>query len=170
MIQTTQPRRKESFTPVDRNIITQADVVTLDLSSTSRGSADGTVTVPTADDYLSKLLKQVPLEIIGAYLVLEGFINTGLMNQPVALQWVLAVLFFLGVVASYFFTRRVLHVRRQSQLLTTCASFCIWVYAVGGWFSLVAGYQPWLASCLVVAFAVFVRIAQIPPLPQEDGN
>jgi len=78
-------RRSQRIT-VDRNIVTQADVIAFELSSSSRSGADSPVKAPTVDDYLSKLLKQVPLEIIGAYLILEGFIKTGLVGQPLVLR------------------------------------------------------------------------------------
>lgn len=148
---------------VDRNIITEAD---LRLRRTkTRGGAPSAS--ESADDYLSKVAKQVPFEVISAYLVLEGVIRSGNDRSP-HLFVLLVTAFVLGVVGSIAFAWSVLAVHRKSQLLMTGFAFSVWVFATGGWFSFTSWHQPWMGSAAVVVFAMVVRVTRVPPLPEAS--
>src|SRR5438105_3622545 len=41
----------------------------------------GGVAVPSADDYLTKLLKYIPVEILAAYLFMAGVIDSNVANK-----------------------------------------------------------------------------------------
>lgn len=155
---------------MNRNIITPADVASSKPSLSTRGEPSPVGDTPKVDDYLAKLIKQIPFDIISAYLVLDGIIKSGLAGDNSALFRALLVTFALGTLATYFFSLRVLRVRRQSQLTATCGAFAVWVFATGGWFALTDWYQPWMGSASVVIFAMLVRIAKVPPLPDETPS
>jgi hypothetical protein len=99
--------------PFNRNIITKADVehftspagsklpktlaqsppsgpVPATTAAVIGGATPGGVQVPTQDDYLTKLLKYVPLEVLGAYLFLAGVVDSN-VSQPHDHAWWLAL-------------------------------------------------------------------------------
>jgi hypothetical protein len=153
---------------LNRNIITIEDIALAKSSSATRGAGDSNIGQDQADGYLEKIVKLVPAEIIGAYLVLEGILKSGLSGDPQGLYWGLAAIFLLGAIGAMTFARRILEVQRLSQLAVTGIAFCVWVFATGGWFAFVEWYAPWMGSVSVVLFAMLVRILKVRPLPDPS--
>jgi hypothetical protein len=119
------------------------------------------------DDFSARLLKYVPLEIVGAYLALQGLISTAYAHRP-SLHWWLLALLIIGVVGSWFFAGRVMGVIRVGQLTMTCLAFAVWVLATGGWFATNGWYSAWMGTAAVVIFGVLVRVVRLPPLPVDS--
>jgi branched-subunit amino acid transport protein len=148
---------------LNRNIITVADVPDTVRSGTA-GVAPSSAS--TVDDYFSRLLKYVPLEIIGAYLAVQGLIRTAYAGRA-SLHWWLLALLVAGVIASWFFAASVIHIVRRQQLAMTSLSFAVWAFATGGWFATNGWYSAWMSTAAVVVFGVLVRILRLPPLPPD---
>lgn len=148
---------------MDRNIITPADRP----RASSRWSPRSGPTART-DDYWGRLAKYTPIEMISAYLVLKGLLESAYGSKPAALAWSLLALFLLGVLGSWFFAASVLRVVRRRQLVVTSAAFAVWGFATGGWFATMSWYDPWMGTAAVVIFAVVVKILAVPPLPNES--
>jgi hypothetical protein len=149
---------------MNRNIITEADVP--GHFDESNVAARGVPT--TADDYLSRLLKYVPIEMISAYLIVAGIVESAYSEQQRAQRIALGVLLVLGLVATWFYSARVLKISRTSQLIMTVVAFTVWVFAIGGVFATTDWYQPWMGTIAVVIFGVAVRIIGLGPLPQPE--
>jgi branched-subunit amino acid transport protein len=157
---------------VDRNIITRTDLLSGALAdSATRGDGQA---VPggaqrSADDYWAKLAKYVPIEIISAYLLIDGLIRSGTSSNS-ARWWLLLGFLVAGVVATWFFARRVLGVVRSSQTSMSCIGFVVWVLATGGWFALQPWYGPWIGTGAVIVFGVLAQIVNVPPLPSPPAG
>jgi hypothetical protein len=151
---------------VNRNIVTEQDAGG---SVEESLSADGVAaTLPRPDDYMDRLLKYLPAEVGGAYLIIAGLIGSGLAERPRVLQVLLAVLLVLGIAASWLFASRTLHVRRTQQLAMTALAFVVWVSATGGWFATLSWWEAWMGTIFVVVFGFLVRLVPVPPLPPDS--
>jgi hypothetical protein len=153
-----------------RNIITKEDIKPLEQGPIHFGEVPVETPVAprkpaTADTYFDRLSKYVPVEIIGAYLIVEGLVRGLLKDQT--LSWGLLVLLLLGAVGSWSFARQVLGVKRPVQLAMTTFAFFVWVFATGGWFSTLQFWAPGWGTIAVVVFGVMVQIVKIGPLPSN---
>jgi hypothetical protein len=152
---------------VNRNIVTPTDVALG--SSSVRGDNEGEgKTLPgqlTADDYWSRLAKYVPIEMISAYVLLKGLIESAYRPGQTALAVALGALMVLGAGTTWVFAIRVLHIVRRSQAALSVSGFLVWVVATGGFFATLSWYQPWMGTAAVIMFGVAVQIIQLPPLP-----
>lgn len=125
----------------------------------------GGVPVPTADDYLTKLLKFVPIEVVGAYLFITGAITSHVKNKGDLAAWLGYSLIGLGV-ATPLYMWRVLGVVRRSQLLVGVLGFGVYVFAIGGWFGTTPWYQPWYSAIALPAYGLLVAMVPVPALKQ----
>jgi drug/metabolite transporter (DMT)-like permease len=145
-----------------RNILTEEDV-----SGALESNVAPVSRAPTADDYWGRLFKYVPVEIIGAYLIVSGVLDTAYQDGSAARQIAMAILGCLGLVASWLFTQRVLQVVRPTQLTMTVFAFAVWVFATGGVFATTGWWQPWMGTIAVVVFGVASRIVGLGSLPES---
>lgn len=150
---------------MNRNILVEEDSPELVLES---GSDDPRL--PSVDGYLSRLLKYVPVEIIGSYLIISGLLESAYAPATTARRVSLGIFFLLGVVVSYAYAKRVLHVLRPAQLAMTSLAFAVWVFATGGVFATLAWWHPWMGTIAVVIFGVLVRLVGLGPLPEETSD
>ncbi len=166
----------------NRNIITALDIAnllapqvgtprTLDAAPPAGAIPEGApappaggVNVPTADDYLTKLLKYVPLEVLGAYLFVESLITTN-VSEPNELQnwlfWTLVVTILLAAV----YARTVLNVVRLSQIVMGAVGIAVYVFATGGWFATMGWYDDWYSGIALVLFGFLIAVIKLPGLP-----
>ncbi len=150
---------------MNRNIVTADDVRTLAESvqpvpvPTDRPAAPVSV-----DTYMDRLIKYVPVEVIGCYLLLEGILRELFTDD--SLKYALAVLFAVGLALTWLVAKYVLDVERHAQIVVSMAAFAVWVFATGGWFKEVFSLQAGWGSIAVVGFGLLVGIVRMPPLPQ----
>lgn len=129
-------------------------------------AAPGGVAVPTEDDYLTKLLKYVPVEVLGAYLVMAGVINANVTSKHDHGIWLGGLL--IGVlVLTIPYDRQVLNIVRWSQVGMSVVGMAVYVFALGGWFATTTWYHQWYASILVPVFGLVIAILKLPPLPDD---
>ncbi len=152
---------------MNRNIITKADAARKPAPSFGEPS-EGLGAPASPDTYSDRLLKYVPVEIIGAYLLIEGLLRELLKGD--ALPWGLLALMLLGAVLTWFFSNRVLGVLRTAQLAMTVFAFFVWVFATGGWFSTMQFWAPGWGTIAVIIFGVMVQIVKLDPLPNPPGS
>jgi hypothetical protein len=126
------------------------------------------VEVPTADDYLTKLLKYVPLEVLGAYLFLAGVVDSN-VNQPHNHAWWLGGLLIGVLVVTIPYDIRVLGIVRASQIVVSIVGLAAYVFAVGGWFATTSWYHQWYASFALPIFGLLVAIIRLKPLPMASA-
>jgi hypothetical protein len=126
------------------------------------------VPVPSADDYLTKLVKYVPVEILGAYLFMAGVIDSNVSNKHDHAIWLGALL--IGVlVLSIPYDFRVLNVVRWQQIAVGVVGIAVYVFALGGWFATTTWYHAWYGSIVVPVFLLAIAIFKLPPLPVDPN-
>ena len=130
--------------------------------------APGGVTIPSADDYLTKLVKYVPVEILAAYLFMAGVIDSNVTIKHDHAIWLGGLL--IGVlVLSVPYDMQVLSVVRWQQIAVSTAGIAVYVFALGGWFATTTWYHQWYASIVVPVFMLVIAIFRLPPLPAEPS-
>ena len=162
------------MTVMNRNVITADDVAalsagkrlaTLDVRPPAGGPSSGTGGPNyQTDDYLTRLLKFVPLEVLGTYLFAEGLVrpNTDGAEQR---TWLLCLL-VAAVAVSVPYSRLVLGVVRPAQLVAGAVGLLVYIFATGGWFTTLTWYEQWQGSFALGVFALLVTILRLPVLPE----
>jgi hypothetical protein len=160
----------------NRNIMTSVDITNWKAAATGSRGAPETFTAgppaapegaPTADEFLTRLVKYVPLEIIGFYLVVAGVLDSNVKTAR-AHAWSLGALLLISAIATAIYDRRILRVRRGQQIAISVVGLVVYVFATGGWFATTTWYQPFFASLAVPAFALVVLLWQLPALPTVE--
>lgn len=129
-----------------------------------------------AQSYADKVMKLVPTEIVGAYMVLGGIIGyppgatvrvvetaAGIPDETLRaflIQFTFAVLLVLTPV----YLRRVGHVTSIAQVALSTATFVIWVYSLGGPFVVWGCYYPLMGSVVLVLWALIVPLLMAKPV------
>ena len=103
------------------------------------------------DNYMSRLVKLVPAEIITAYLFLFNQIKGNgynADNNP-TLQW---IVFALVLTVTPFYLYKVAGIRLVSQIVICTVSFVVWVVCIGGPLDgrTLGGYPPQFIGSLIL--------------------
>jgi hypothetical protein len=126
------------------------------------------VAVPSEDDYLTKVVKYIPPEVLAAYLFMAGVIDSNVTGRHDHAIWLGGLL--VGIlVLTIPYDLRVLKIVRWSQIAMSVLAIAVYVFAVGGWFATTTWYHQWYASIVVPVFGLVIAILKLAPLP-EDPN
>jgi hypothetical protein len=167
---------------MNRNIITEDDVGALAAAQpptrarTAGGPAGEAAApsppppppgTPTADDYWSRLLKYIPIEVIGAYLAATGAVSA--VSSHRTREVILWVIFVVALVMTPIYLRNLAGIVRSKQLVISAGAFVVWAFALGGPFAASwNGYELWMGSIAVVLSAFVLGGLRLPPLKQPE--
>lgn len=144
-----------------------AGVIPAALPAAAPAAAPGGMNVPTRDDLLTKLLKYVPLEVLGAYLFVEGIVTSNLEEGSDARQqWLFWILIASAGLAALYM-KSVLSVVRVRQILMGSLGIAVYIFATGGWFATMDWYADWFGGIALVLFTLLVVVINVPPLPVD---
>jgi hypothetical protein len=120
---------------MSRTIITRSN------NSTTGPFADGP-TLPinnVADGYLTQFLKLMPIEVISAYITIDGLLRGSIIpsTSPAIYAWLLWVVFILLAIINPFYLRYVTNVSSWRQIGLSAGAFVIYVVSLGGPFALI---------------------------------
>jgi hypothetical protein len=125
----------------------------------------GTMANQSADDYLGRLSKYIPAEIIGLYLATSGMVPLAHDSSlRCSSLWVV-----FGLNASFvplyfwFATTRDNAKPLKLQILLSSIAFPVWVFAIGGPFRCFRWYESWIAA-ITLAFTT-VAMGFVKPKP-----
>ena len=126
------------------------------------------VTAPSEDDYLTKVVKYIPPEVLAAYLFMAGVIDSNVTGRHDRAIWLGGLL--IGVlVLTVPYDLQVLKIVRWSQIGMSVLAVAVYVFAVGGWFATTTWYHQWYASIVVPVFGLVIAILKLPPLPEDSS-
>ena len=121
-----------------------------------------TRTINTADDYLSRVLKHIPSEIVMAYVAIEGVLRTSydpnILTERRTLQTLLWITLATLTVITPFWLYRVMRVKRATQLFISTLSLPVWLFALGGPFALLDWYEPAFGAIVLPLYTLIVPI------------
>lgn len=117
-------------------------------------------TTPTRDDYLGRLAKYIPAEIVGLYVAMVAATPTTNPNHSTVL-W---VIFFLNAalvpIYMWIVTSREGKRPLRLQIVLASLAFPVWAFAMGGPFTQFSWYQGWMASILLMFVTVLFGLAE----------
>lgn len=108
-------------------------------------------------DYLDRLMRMIPGEVVGLYLVGFGIIP----SDQGGVQAVWAIVCLIGVVFTRLFGTADPANDKPAQIpvvVISSIAFVIWVYSLGGPFATFGIHVPYLGSLLVLAWTFFVPL------------
>ncbi len=114
--------------------------------------------ISSNDNYLSRLLKYIPSEIVMVFISIEGVLLSTYSSNPDFLEkslWVLAgVLLFLTPIWLW----RVMKVKSIAHLFIATLSLLVWMFAIGGPFITFDWYNPSLGAVALPIYTLLVPI------------
>lgn len=150
----------------NRNIITKQDLLKTEALLKSgdinaKAMADK-IALPTADDYIDRLMKFVPVEIVGLYTIIEVNLKSLFEGQYFG-PWLLGLLIF-GLIATFFYVRFYLKIVRWTQILITELGFTVWVFTIGGWFDTLNFWKAEWGIIAAVIYLFIVKVIKLEPI------
>jgi len=114
--------------------------------------------IPKPDEYLSRLIKYIPTEIIALFVFIHPLLPT---NDP-DIQLYNWVLFFFCVIVTPFYLYRLQKVIKATQLTISTLACVIWVFAIGGPFAYWGWYKnhQFVAAVLPALYTFVIPIFQ----------
>ena len=107
--------------------------------------------------YLERLVKMIPAEVVGLYLIGSGIIPEG--QRVGLLVWSIVCLIAVVVVRAYGTADSKKNLPAQwITVLISSGAFVIWLYSLGGPFESLRWHVPYIGSLLVLAWTFFVPI------------
>jgi len=126
---------------------------------TERLDAAGGVQV---DEYSDKLVKNIPADIVAAWIAVTGLI-AGSTGTPDIVLW---IAFVIGVVLTPLWTWRQTTVPNKppatTQIAIATGSFIVWVFALGGPFAALNFYRPLYGSLVLILYTLVVPLVNPP--------
>jgi len=121
-----------------------------------------TRTINQADDYLSRVLKHIPSEIVMAYVSIDGVLRTtydpNVWADRERLRMLLWIVMGVLTVLTPFWLHRVMRVKRPSQLFIATLSVPVWLFALGGPFALLDWYEPAFGAIALPLYTLIIPI------------
>jgi hypothetical protein len=121
-----------------------------------------TRTVNRADNYMSRVLKYIPSEIVVAYISMDGILRTcynpNVWADRQMLSKLLWIISAILTVLTPLWLWRVMRVRRLSQLFISTISVPVWLFALGGPFALLDWYRPALGAIALPLYTLILPI------------
>ncbi len=163
---------------MNRNVITAEDAQALAQKQQGVGAeAAGPQTftppappagTPTADDYWNRLLKYIPIEVIGVYLAATDAVAS--VTGHAKRETVLWIIFGFVLAVTPIYLRNVAGIVRSGQLMISAVAFVVWAFALGGPFpESWSGYESWMGALAVILSAFVLGALKLPPLPQPEA-
>jgi len=139
-------RRIDTGTPIATKESPRADALKLGKASSEGG-----------DDYLGRLVKYIPAEIVALFVSACGIVPVGKDGAVnCSALWVIFALSFVLVPAYlWFVTSRSGQSPLWPQIILGTIAFPVWAFAIGGPFKCLGWYQGWIAS-ITLAFVTVV--------------
>lgn len=110
------------------------------------------------DNYLSRVLKHIPSEVVLAYITIEGILKSAYANQPALLENILWMVCLALVLVTPLWLYRVERVHKLKQLFLSTISVVFWMFAIGGPFQYLPWYNPALGAIALPFYTLLIPI------------
>ncbi len=114
--------------------------------------------INSQDGYLSRLLKYIPSEIVMVYIAVEGVLRGAYTATPERLQISLWVLTGALLILTPLWLWRVMRIKRLGHLFLSTISLAVWMFAIGGPFTMLDWYSPSLGGVALPLYTLLVPI------------
>ena len=139
-----------------RQIVTRKDA--LSAAGAGEGARKAAAGSDAADSYITRILKYIPVEVIALFALVNSAIQGSATQASSApLSW---AAFALVTILTPVYLWRVQRVTRIVQLLVSTSAFGVWVFYVGGPFTLCDWYQPVYGAVLLPIFTFGIGLIE----------
>lgn len=143
---------------MSRQVISAADIRRMTQIQSENKNTGQAVSQTTRDTYSDRLFKYIPAEIVAGYIFAAGLLeNLTKAGEISKFQW---GLFLIFLILTPLYLWRVQKVQKLSQHIISALSFVVWVFALGGPFSLFSWYNPVYGAVLLPVFTLAVAIVE----------
>ncbi|MBN2667516.1 MAG: hypothetical protein JXR67_13470 [Bacteroidales bacterium] len=143
---------------MSRQIISSADIRRMSQIQSENKNTGQAVFQATRDTYSDRLFKYIPAEIVAGYIFAAGMLeNLTKAGEISVFQW---GLFLIFLILTPLYLWRIQKVQKISQHIISALSFVVWVFALGGPFSLFSWYNPVYGAVLLPVFTLAVAIVE----------
>jgi FtsH-binding integral membrane protein len=151
---------------MNRNIVTQSDVNRLLAKNVQLEGVDAKPEAPavqpadanpTSDNYVERLMKYIPAEVIAAYMTLAGIVKSSPQPNDPLLHW---VIFLVVLVGGFFYLRKPAGVTKPTQLIISVLAIVVWVFYLGGPFKAMGWYSDIWAALILPIYTFFVPLIE----------
>ncbi|HAX92477.1 MAG TPA: hypothetical protein DCY25_00775 [Bacteroidales bacterium] len=143
---------------MSRQVISSADIRRINQIQSENKNTGQAVSQATRDTYSDRLFKYIPAEIVAGYIFAAGMLENLTKAGEISLfQW---GLFLIFLILTPLYLWRVQKVQKISQHIISALSFVVWVFALGGPFSLLSWYNPVYGAVLLPVFTLAVAIVE----------
>lgn len=122
------------------------------------------------DDYVTRIAKYVPAEIIAIYLPLMNALNAMTAEESASLRkWVYGGLLVLFAVLTPLYFAKMARPgdAKKAHMWLSTAAFVVWAYSLGHFFKLVDWHREWIAA---ITIAVFTALSGLVAPRLDVGN
>lgn len=141
---------------MNRQIVTSRDIIQAKETEGTTSGPAGSTDQGTKDVYFDRLLKYIPAEVVACYIFVMGLIERlGAPREKSIFHW---VVFSVFCFITFFYLRKILHVRKVQQLAISLVAFVVWVFALGGPFTLFSWYNPLYGAILLPVYTLVIAI------------
>ncbi len=123
--------------------------------------------INSTQPYADLLVKLIPTEIVGAYMVLAGLLGSGSLGistlaetipDDVLRKALIQAVFFILLILTPFYLWFVTNVKNKWQIAVCMVSFIVWVYTLGGPFVVWGVYYSLVSSVILVLWTLITSI------------
>ena len=113
------------------------------------------------------LVKLIPTEIVGAYMVLAGLLGSGSLGISTLTETIpdnvlrnalIQAVFFILLILTPFYLWFVTNVKNKWQIAVCMVSFIVWVYTLGGPFVVWGVYYSLISSVILVLWTLITSL------------
>jgi len=117
-------------------------------------------TTPAKDDFLGRLAKYIPAEVVGLYVAMVAAAPTTNPHYSTILWVIFSLNAALVPLYMWIVTSREGKKPLWLQIVLASLAFPVWAFAMGGPFSQFSWYQGWMASMLLMFVTVLFGLAE----------
>ncbi len=110
------------------------------------------------DNYLTKLLKLIPAEIVTLYITLSAILESSKETTKTLELTVFAIVFILTPLYIYIITKEENRKPPYKQIIISTISFVVWVFALGGPFLYFKWYKRIYGALLLPIYTFLIPL------------
>jgi hypothetical protein len=118
--------------------------------------------------FQDKVVKLVPTEIVGAYLVILGIVSPA-ESAGKEYEYTLIGAFVVLLILTPVYLWKVSGVTNRIQLLVSTLSYVIWIYTLTYPFKYWNWYYPTVGAVVLILWSLITPIFVTPSSPPQDG-
>lgn len=134
-----------------RQVVTSKDIELMKINLSIKEQE-----VVKPDEYVDRLIKYIPSEVIALYITLSG-IATAAANQ-IAFKPILWIIFIIGIIGTILYLWRIAKVTNYKQIAISTIAFIVWVFALGGPFETFSWYNHVYGALILPIYTFFIPI------------